>query len=169
MFDRAMFGQFCKSFGITMDEMLASTESPANFSYSQYILDVGHRGDVLELVVAVLSCLVGYGEVGLYLRRKIAEGSEGFILEGNRYRRWIEDYSGADYQGAVTRGIGTFILGLFISSHGRMLRPLFSVESLEQRIVKEQPSPARLERLVRIWKDCVRLETNFWQMGLDLS
>jgi hydroxymethylpyrimidine/phosphomethylpyrimidine kinase len=119
-----MFGQFCKSFGITMEEMLASTESPANFSYSQYILDVGHRGDVLELVVAVLSCLVGYGEVGLYLRRKIAEGSEGFILEGNRYRRWIEDYSGADYQGAVTRGIGTSILGPSHSSDGCMLRSI---------------------------------------------
>lgn len=151
-----------------MDEMLTSSESPANFSYSQYILDVGHRGDNLELVVAVLSCLVGYGEVGLYLQRKIARGSEGFILEGNRYKRWIEDYSGKDYQDAVTRGIGMSYFR-HITATDAEAHHCPNTESLEKRIVKEQPSPARLDRLVQIWRDCVRLETNFWQMGLDLS
>ena len=92
-----------------MEDLLASSESPANFSYSQYILDVGHRGDNLELVVAVLSCLVGYGEVGLYLKRKVDEGAEGFVLEGNRYKRWMEDYSGKEFQDAVARGIGELI------------------------------------------------------------
>jgi len=92
-----------------MEDLLASSESPANFSYSQYILDVGHRGDNLELVVAVLSCLVGYGEVGLYLKRKVDEGAEGFVLEGNRYKRWMQDYSGKEFQDAVGRGIGELI------------------------------------------------------------
>lgn len=55
--------------------------------------------------MAVFSCLVGYGEVGLYLKRKIAEGKDGFRLEGNPYRRWIEDYGGDKFQGAVSAGI----------------------------------------------------------------
>lgn len=93
-----------------MDEVENAQQSPAAFAYSQYILDCGHRGDVLELVVAVLSCLVGYGEVGLHLARKAREGADGIHLEGNRYRKWMEDYAGQDYQGAVIRGIGESFL-----------------------------------------------------------
>jgi hydroxymethylpyrimidine/phosphomethylpyrimidine kinase len=89
---------------------MRSTESPSNFAYSQYILDVGHRGDNLELVVAVFSCLIGYGEVGLYLNKKIRQGEHGFKLEGNPYKRWIEDYSGKDFHAAVSRGIGASIV-----------------------------------------------------------
>lgn len=29
-------------------------------------------------------------------------------MEGNLYKRWMEDYSGPDFLGAVNRGIGTY-------------------------------------------------------------
>lgn len=88
-----------------MEDLQQATESPSNSAYSQYILDIGAQGDVTELLVAVFSCLLGYGEVGLYLKRKLDDGSGDVVLEGNRYKRWIEDYSGPDFQGAVNRGI----------------------------------------------------------------
>ena len=97
--------QFCKSFGVSLEDLQNAKESPANSAYSQYILDIGVQGDVTELLVAVFSCLLGYGEVGLYLKRKLEDGSGEVILEGNRYKRWIQDYSGAEFQGAVNRGI----------------------------------------------------------------
>lgn len=97
--------QFCKSFGVSLEDLQNAQESPANSAYSQYILDIGVQGDVTELLVAVFSCLLGYGEVGLYLKRKLEDGSGEVVLEGNRYKRWIQDYSGADFQGAVNRGI----------------------------------------------------------------
>lgn len=142
-----MHVQFCKSFGVSLEDLQQATESPSNSAYSQYILDIGAQGDVTELLVAVFSCLLGYGEVGLYLKRKLEDGSGDVALEGNRYKRWIEDYSGPDFQGAVNRGIRT----------------------LEQRMIADPPSPARLARLTKIWSDCVKLEANFWQMGLDRS
>ncbi len=54
--------------------------------------------------MAVASCLVGYGEVGLWLRRRVETGQAK--LEGNPYRRWMEDYSGPEFLAAVDRGIG---------------------------------------------------------------
>ncbi|KAJ9107521.1 hypothetical protein QFC21_000978 [Naganishia friedmannii] len=142
-----MHVQFCQSFGVSLEDLQQATESPSNSAYSQYILDIGAQGDVTELLVAVFSCLLGYGEVGLYLKRKLEDGSGDVVLEGNRYKRWIEDYSGPDFQGAVNRGIRT----------------------LEQRMIADPPSPARLARLTKIWSDCVKLEAAFWQMGLDRS
>jgi hydroxymethylpyrimidine/phosphomethylpyrimidine kinase len=48
-------------------------------------LDVGQRGDLLDLLLAVASCLMGYGEVGM----KLAEGAErGEVkMEGNLYKK----------------------------------------------------------------------------------
>jgi hypothetical protein len=56
--------------------------------------------------MALLACLLGYGEVGLWLKRAAARTGSGVVLDGNPYRRWIEDYSGAEYQGAVRVGLG---------------------------------------------------------------
>ncbi|KAJ9123236.1 hypothetical protein QFC22_001431 [Naganishia vaughanmartiniae] len=110
-----MHVQFCTSFGVSLEDLQQATESPSNSAYSQYILDIGAQGDVTELLVAVFSCLLGYGEVGLYLKRKLEDGT------------------------------------------------------LEQRMMVDPPSSARLARLTKIWSDCVKLEAAFWQMGLDRS
>lgn len=109
------------------------------------MLDVGAQGDVLDVYVAVLSCLIGYGEVGLWLQARVDSGDA--VLEGNPYRRWMEDYAGEDFIGAVRRGIA----------------------NLEKRVADDPPSPARLQRLTDIFAECVKLERNFWQMGLDQS
>ena len=90
---------------MSLQDLENAQESPANSAYSRYILDIGVQGDVTELLVAVFSCLLGYGEVGLFLQRKLEDGSGEVILEGNRYKRWIQDYSGAEFQNAVKRGI----------------------------------------------------------------
>lgn len=63
------------------------------------------------LTVAFMACLIGYGEVGLYLKSGSVDPSSGMIpLEDNPYRKWIEDYSGDEYQEAVRNGIGKPIL-----------------------------------------------------------
>ena len=56
--------------------------------------------------MALAACLLGYGEVGLWLKREAARPNSWVVLEGNPYRRWIEDYSGKEYQAAVRLGIG---------------------------------------------------------------
>lgn len=100
-----MHVSFCESFGVSKIDLENATESPANLAYSRYIMDVGSQGDSLDLLVAVLSCLIGYGEVGLYLARKAQEGGQ-IKLEGNPYRKWMDDYNGKEFQDAVHAGIG---------------------------------------------------------------
>ncbi len=96
--------QYCATFGITLETLVSTPESSPCAAYARYILDIGTQGDLLDLYVAVASCLIGYGEVGLYLQKRVQEGKA--VLEGNLYRRWMEDYSGVDFLGAVNRGIG---------------------------------------------------------------
>ncbi|KAL7420664.1 trifunctional hydroxymethylpyrimidine kinase/phosphomethylpyrimidine kinase/thiaminase [Cryptotrichosporon argae] len=137
--ESSMHVSFCESFGVSLPEILATPESVGCGAYARFIMDAGAQGDVLDLYMAVFSCLIGYGEVGMWLRKQIAAGAAK--LDGNPYRKWIEDYSGEDFLAAVDRGI----------------------ENLEKRIAADPPSPARLERLVHIWKTCVRLEGEFWE------
>ena len=56
--------------------------------------------------MALAACLLGYGEVGLWLQREAARPDSWVVLEGNPYLRWIEDYSGKEYQAAVRLGLG---------------------------------------------------------------
>ena len=93
---------------MTRSQLLSEPESSACSSYARYILDVGAQGDILELYVAIASCLIGYGEVGLWLQKQVERG-EG-KMEGNLYKRWMKDYAGEDFLGAVNRGIGECLL-----------------------------------------------------------
>lgn len=95
---------YCAQFGITLEDLQATPESSPCAAYARYIIDVGTQGDVLDLYMAVASCLIGYGEVGMWLKERVESGEAK--LEGNLYKKWIEDYSGKDYLDAVNRGIG---------------------------------------------------------------
>ena len=57
--------------------------------------------------MALAACLLGYGEVGLWLKKEATKPDSWVKLNGNAYLRWIEDYSGETYQAAVKLGLGT--------------------------------------------------------------
>jgi thiaminase len=63
-------------------------------------------GDEAKLIMALMACLLGYGEVGLWLKKEASRPNSWVSLDGNPYKKWIEDYSGEHYQGAVRIGIG---------------------------------------------------------------
>ena len=56
--------------------------------------------------MALAACLLGYGEVGLWLMREAKQPQNSVRIENNPYRTWIEDYAGERYQAAVKVGIG---------------------------------------------------------------
>jgi hydroxymethylpyrimidine/phosphomethylpyrimidine kinase / thiaminase len=58
--------------------------------------------------MALAACLLGYGEVGLWLKKQALKPDSWVKLEGNPYLQWIDDYSGEDYQASVKLGIGEF-------------------------------------------------------------
>lgn len=60
--------------------------------------------------MALSACLLGYGEVGLWLKSEAKLANSWVQLEGNPYLKWIEDYSGDHYQNAVKLGLGELYL-----------------------------------------------------------
>jgi hydroxymethylpyrimidine/phosphomethylpyrimidine kinase / thiaminase len=70
-------------------------------------LELSSLGDTMTLTVALMACLLGYGEVGLWLQKESKNEKSWVIMEGNPYKLWIDDYSGEIYQKAVKEGLGS--------------------------------------------------------------
>ncbi|KAI0042839.1 hypothetical protein FA95DRAFT_1547085 [Auriscalpium vulgare] len=145
--ESTMHRTFCAQWGVSPEELDSTPESPACTAYGAYILDIGLRGDASQLLMALAACLLGYGEVGLWLRREAARLDSWVKLAGNPYHKWIEDYSGADYQAAVKVGI----------------------ERIEEMAQDDPPSPKRFQEWSAVWEKCTRLEKGFWDMAMTLS
>jgi hypothetical protein len=56
--------------------------------------------------MAAAACLLGYGEVGLWLKKEAKKEGTWVVVDGNPYSQWMEDYGGERYQVAVKAGIG---------------------------------------------------------------
>jgi len=138
---------FSAQWGIDLAELENTPESAACTAYGAYIMDVGLQGDAASLLMALAACLIGYGEVGLWLQREANRPQSWVKIEDNPYRKWIEDYSGESYQGAVRVGI----------------------ERIEGLAVDDPPSPKRLAHWKEIWRRCTLLEKQFWDMAMSLS
>ncbi|KAF7359107.1 hypothetical protein MSAN_01252100 [Mycena sanguinolenta] len=149
----SMHRAFCAEFGVSAAELEQTREAAATSAYGGYLIDVGMQGDTTKLLVALLACLLGYGEVGLWLKRAFgsAAGPErsrrNVVLEGHPYRRWIEDYSGKEYQYAVRAGL----------------------ETIEACAAADPPSAARLAEWRAVWERCTRLEKALWDMALEVQ
>lgn len=130
---------FCAQWGLDEAALEALPEAPATLAYTRFVLETGLRGDLLDLYVALAPCTVGYGEIGA---RLLAVAGR----TGNPYEDWIAAYGGEDYQ-AVAR------------AHVAML----------DRLWQRRAGGARFDDLARIFAEATRLETAFWQMGLEAS
>lgn len=86
-----MYLDFCQQWGIALEEVENTPESPATIAYSRYILDAAMSGSLAELYAAIAPCLMGYGEIG----KRIKE--QGFITD-NPYQPWIDVFSSDDFQ-----------------------------------------------------------------------
>ncbi|ATY59382.1 thiamin biosynthesis (Thi-4) [Cordyceps militaris] len=128
---------YCKSFGISEQEIQATTELQACTAYTRYVLDIGQSEDWLALQMALAPCLLGYGAVAQMLAAHPDTVRE---QQANTYWPWIENYGAADYVEAVRLGS----------------------ELIEKKIC--QCSPARIEELVDIFIHGTRMETGFWEM-----
>ena len=109
----SMHRAYCSNeLGISSDELESTPESPATTAYGAYLLDAGLSGDERKLIVALGACLLGYGEVGLWLKKEAKRKDSWVKWEENPYLKWIEDYSGEGYQTAVKTGLGAHFFDL---------------------------------------------------------
>lgn len=139
--EMALHVDYCAGFGITPAEMEAAPEAAQCMAYTRYVLETGMAGDVLDLHVALAPCVLGYGEIGA---RLAADPATRF--DGNPYASWIAMYAGPDYA-AVMAG---------------------AVAQLD-RLAADRLTDARFPKLARIFTEATRLESGFWQMGLDAA
>jgi thiaminase/transcriptional activator TenA len=133
--------EYCRGWGLSEAAMASEPEAPATIAYTRFVLDRGLAGDRLDLEVALAPCIVGYAAIG---SERLADPATR--LDGNRYREWLEMYSGADYQNLAHEAAAA-LDGQFARRGG------------------EERFPA----LAATFATAARLEADFWQMGLDAA
>ncbi|QHC34517.1 thiaminase II [Komagataeibacter xylinus] len=133
----AMHVGYCRQWGIEESTLENAEESLELLAYSRFILDRAQAGDLLDLMVTMAPCLIGYAEVGARLH-----ASPLTVREGNPYWSWIALYGGDEYTQLVEDGI-------------RQLDALATPYGAQ----------ARYPTLLRAFATAVRLETAFWGTG----
>ncbi|KAI1393859.1 Phosphomethylpyrimidine kinase-domain-containing protein [Hypoxylon trugodes] len=126
---------YCKEFGISIEEINATEEHQACTAYTRYVLDIGQSEDWLGLQVALAPCLLGYGALARQLH-----ADPRTKTEGNTYWKWILNYVADDYVQAVQTGSA-----------------LIEKNALLQ-------SPSRIEEFVKIFIHATKMEIGFWEM-----
>jgi thiaminase/transcriptional activator TenA len=133
----------CAAEGITEVTLAATAEEPKNLAYTRFVMDMGMRGDLLDLLVALSPCVFGYGDIGT----RLAGETDGLPAD-HPYKKWIETYSGSDYQ-TVCVDVGALL------------------ENVVKRLIgPEAMRSSRWPDLLHTFESASRLEAAFWSMGL---
>lgn len=137
--EMALHVQTCAAAGIDTAAMLATPEAVTNIAYTRYVLDAGLSGDFLDLLAALMPCVLGYGEIGLRLAIEAAPGTA--------YRDWIDTYAGDEYQQAC-RDAGALL-----------------DTAIRKRLGETPQDSPRWPALVQRFATATRLEAAFWDLG----
>lgn len=130
---------YCRGWGLSEAAMESEPEALATIAYTRFVLDRGVAGDRLDLEVALAPCIVGYAVIAA---ERIADSATR--LDGNRYREWLEMYSGADYQSLARE----------------------AAAALDEQFAR-RGGEGRFSSLAGTFATAARLEADFWQMGLE--
>jgi thiaminase/transcriptional activator TenA len=130
---------YCRGWGLSEAAMASEPEALETIAYTRFVLDRGLAGDRLDLEVALAPCIVGYAVIAA---ERIAD--PGTRLEGNRYREWLEMYAGSDYQSLARE----------------------AEAALDEEFAR-RAGEGRFPSLAASFTAAVRLEADFWQMGLE--
>ncbi|WP_457807630.1 thiaminase II [Kushneria sp. EE4] len=131
---------YCRTWGIDQEQLQNLPEAQETLAYTRFVLDCGHRGELLDLHVAMAPCLIGYAEIANWIGARAQT-----VTIDNPYQAWIDMYRDDEYQQAAQR----------------------ERQWLDERLA--EVSPARFAQLTKIFQDATRLEAAFWQMGLDAA
>lgn len=130
---------YMERLGITKQEIASTKSALANLSYTSYMLDVSYKGDVLDVLVAVLSCAWSYQMIGEH--HKNIPGA----LEHPLFGEWVAGYASPEY----------------ISSVQEIMD---AVNELGGDI-----SQKKEDYLKEIFLNCCRYERDFWEMAYHMD
>lgn len=131
---------YMERLGITDEEVARASKSLANASYTSYMLEVGFRGNELDILVAILSCAWSYAEIG----RKMAE-KHPEAVNHPFYGEWVRCYTSKEYNDMNDE-------------------ILYLVNTLGDGI-----SRRRVEELKEVFVNCSRYEGMFWDMAWNME
>ncbi|MDD7908860.1 thiaminase II [Pseudovibrio exalbescens] len=130
--------RICERWGLSPADLEQTPLETETLAYTSYVLEAGMRGDLLDLKIALAPCVIGYGEIA----ERLAE-VPGALAKDNPYAEWISEYAGREYQE--------------LRSH--------AIAELDE-LAPSHIEADQFQRLVTIFDQATRLETDFWQMGL---
>ena len=130
---------YCRGWGLSEAAMAAEPEASATIAYTRFVLDRGLAGDRLDLEVALAPCIVGYAVIAA---ERMADPATR--LHQNGYREWLEMYGGAEYQMLARE----------------------AEAALDEQFAR-RGGEGRFGLLAANFALAARLETGFWQMGLE--
>ena len=137
---------YCAGFGLDEAAMSATPEEPENMAYTRFVMERGLSGDLLDLLVALAPCVIGYGEIG---KRLVADTTTN--LGNNPYKTWIETYAGDQYAEIVAGAVARM-------NH-----------VASQRIGDKPWTSPRWTSLQKTFEQATRLEVGFWSMGIKVT
>lgn len=137
--EMALHVRICAEAGMARDVLEHAQEAVTSIAYTRYVMDAGHSGDFLDLLVALMPCVLGYGEIGLRLAREAAPDT--------LYRPWIDTYAGAEYQDTCTRAAA------------------LTDRAIQRRLGDDPQSSPRWSELAHRFATATRLEAAFWELG----
>ncbi|SMG52074.1 thiaminase II [Paracoccus sp. J56] len=129
----------CASAGMDREVLSNAQEAVTNIAYTRYVLEAGYSGDFLDLLAALMPCVLGYGEIGLRLAREAAPDTP--------YRNWIDTYAGEEYQAACAEA------GALLDS------------AIRKRLGDTPEQSPRWAALSDRFATATRLEVAFWELG----
>eukprot|EP01114_Cavostelium_apophysatum_P019294 TRINITY_DN6178_c0_g1_i1.p1 TRINITY_DN6178_c0_g1~~TRINITY_DN6178_c0_g1_i1.p1 ORF type:complete len:504 (+),score=82.45 TRINITY_DN6178_c0_g1_i1:96-1607(+) len=129
--------EICKGWGITRAELEATVPSVWTLSYTNFVLEKGLTGDMLDLRVVMAPCAVGYGEIA----RILSSGRSETSGQSDAFDKWLDLYKGEWFQSGAREA-----------------------EDLLDDIAKKRGmSEQRFQQLAKDFKAAVQLEIMFFQ------
>ena len=89
---------YCKKWKIPFKSLNNIKVEKANNAYTNHVLNIGEKGDNLDIFTSLSPCIIGYGEIG-YRLSKIKN------WEKSKYSSWIKMYSSKEYQKVAKENI----------------------------------------------------------------
>lgn len=133
---------YCQEWDIQTQQLDQLEEGVATVAYTRFVLDTGQSGDLIDLLVALAPCALGYAQIGFRLNQ-----DNHTLRDNNPYLVWIETYASTE----------------FIES---AIAQMAHLESLLKQLPDDSP---RWTKLNRIFSTATRMEAAFWQQGLDAN
>lgn len=131
--------RYGERFGLTPNEMAATTMAPTNYAYTRHLLSIATTGTLPELLTAILPCAWLYAELGHHLVGETPPGAE------HPYQDWLATYASPDFDE----------VGLWIRER---------LDSYTPRVSSDEEA-----RLQQIFLLSTRYEYLFWDMAWRLE